>query len=77
MKKILIIEDDMDIAEIERDYLAVSGCEAVIETDGVSGLNTALKGGFDLILLDICCRSWTAFPCAESSVKSLIYPYLW
>lgn len=36
MKKILIIEDDKDIAEIERDYLAVSGCEADIETDGVS-----------------------------------------
>ena len=44
---------DGQIKESEINELAVSGCEADIETDGVSGLNTALKGGYDLILLDI------------------------
>lgn len=49
MNKILIIEDDIAIAEIERDYLEINGFEATIETDGISGLNTALKGGFDIV----------------------------
>lgn len=46
MSKILIIEDDIAIAEIERDYLEINGFEVKIETDGVNGMNTALKGGF-------------------------------
>ena len=42
MPKILIIEDDPDIAAIERDYLELSGYEAVICADGTAGLNAAL-----------------------------------
>ena len=76
MKKILIIEDDTDIAEIERDYLAVSGCEAVIETDGVSGLNTALKGGFDLILLDIMLPKLDGFSVCRKLREKLDIPIL-
>ncbi len=76
MKKILIIEDDIDIAEIERDYLAISGCEAVIETDGVSGLNTALKGGFDLILLDIMLPQLDGFSICRRLREKLDIPIL-
>jgi DNA-binding response OmpR family regulator len=53
MKKILIIEDDPDIAELERDYLKLNGYAAEIETDGDSGLKKALAGGYDLILVDL------------------------
>lgn len=76
MKKILIIEDDIDIAEIERDYLAISGCEAVIETDGVSGLNTALKGGFDLVLLDIMLPKMDGFSVCRRLREKLDIPIL-
>lgn len=76
MKKILIIEDDIDIAEIERDYLAISGCEAEIETDGVSGLNTALKGGFDLILLDIMLPKMDGFSVCRRLREKLDIPIL-
>lgn len=76
MKKILIIEDDIDIAEIERDYLAVNGCESVIETDGVSGLNTALKGGFDLILLDIMLPGMDGFSICRKLREKLDIPIL-
>lgn len=76
MKKILIIEDDMDIAEIERDYLAVSGCEADIETDGVSGLNAALKGGYDLILLDIMLPKMDGFSVCRRLREKLDIPIL-
>ncbi len=76
MKKILIIEDDIDIAEIERDYLGISGCEAEIETDGVSGLNTALKGGFDLILLDIMLPKMDGFSVCRRLREKLDIPIL-
>ena len=50
MPKILIIEDDPDIAAIERDYLELSGYEAVICADGTAGLNAALTESYDLLL---------------------------
>jgi len=53
MKKILIVEDDLSIAEIERDFLEIEGYEAKVVTDGLQGLNTALSEKFDLILLDL------------------------
>ncbi len=53
MKKILIIEDDISIAELERDYLDISGYEVSIETDGMKGLNRALEQDYDLIILDL------------------------
>lgn len=53
MPKILIIEDDADIATIERDYLELSDYEVAICSDGTSGLNTALTEDYDLLLLDL------------------------
>lgn len=53
MKKILIIEDDILAAELERDYLEASGYEAEICTHGVEGLRKAESGEYDLIILDI------------------------
>ena len=53
MPKILIIEDDTDIAAIERDYLELSGYEVTVCTDGTAGLNTALTSDYDLLLLDL------------------------
>lgn len=53
MKKILIIEDDIAIAEIERDFLEINGYETSIVTDGIEGLKQASSGNFNLILLDV------------------------
>ena len=53
MKKVLIIEDDMGIYELERDYLEIEGYEVDIQTNGVDGLAAALNNEYDLILLDI------------------------
>lgn len=52
-KRILLIEDDADIASIEKDYLEVSGYEVAIESDGIGGLEEARTGSYDLILLDV------------------------
>ena len=53
MAKILIIEDDADIAAIERDYLVLSGYEVTICPDGASGLTAALEQPSALLLLDL------------------------
>ncbi|MBS4196713.1 response regulator transcription factor [Bacillus sp. FJAT-49870] len=52
-KKILIIEDDQSIAELERDYLEIEGFQVEIATEGKSGLDAALHRHFDLIILDL------------------------
>ncbi len=53
MKRILIIEDDQGIAELERDYLEANGFSADIAVDGKTGEKKALEDAYDLILLDI------------------------
>ena len=53
MSKILIIEDEIEIADLEKDYLELSGFEVEVETQGDVGLLRALKEEFDLIILDL------------------------
>ena len=53
MSKILIIEDEDAIAELEKDYLELSDFEVTIENDGKKGLEAALNGEFDLFILDL------------------------
>ena len=53
MSKILIVEDEKDIAELEKDYLELSGFEVEIATDGTTGLDKALKEDYDLYILDL------------------------
>lgn len=53
MSRILIIEDETSIAELEKDYLELSNFEVTIAADGEKGLACALGGTFDLIVLDI------------------------
>ena len=53
MSKILIIEDEVAIADLEKDYLELSGFEVAIENAGDTGLERALKEEFDLVVLDL------------------------
>ena len=53
MSKILIVEDEIAIAELEKDYLELSGFEVEVEAQGEVGLLRALKEEFDLIILDL------------------------
>jgi len=52
-EKILIIEDDQTIADIEKDFLELNGFEVVVEKDGLEGQKHALAEIFSLILLDL------------------------
>lgn len=53
MKKILLVEDDQHIAELQRDYLELNEMNVTIVSDGLIGLNEGLTGKYDLIILDI------------------------
>ena len=53
MSKILIIEDEIAIADLEKDYLELSGFEVATENAGDIGLKRALEEEFDLIVLDL------------------------
>lgn len=53
MSKILIVEDEESIADLERDYLELSGFEVEIENTGDIGLQRALNEEFDLLILDL------------------------
>lgn len=53
MSKIFIIEDEEAIADLEKDYLELSGFEVEVENDGNAGLQKALEEEFDLLILDL------------------------
>ena len=53
MSKILIIEDEEVIADLEKDYLELSGFEVEIKNNGKDGLNAALNDDFSLVILDL------------------------
>ena len=53
MNKVLIIEDEVAIAELEKDYLELAGFEVILENDGKKGLLTALAEDVQLVILDL------------------------
>ena len=53
MRRILIIEDEESIAELEKDYLELSGFDVDIENEGTAGLEKALHEEYDLFILDL------------------------
>lgn len=61
MEKILIVEDDRLIAELERDYLEAAGYAVETEASGKEGLRMALSGDYDLVLLDVMLPEMSGF----------------
>ena len=53
MSKILIVEDEAAIADLERDYLELSGFDVEVANDGETGLDKALNEEYDLVVLDL------------------------
>jgi DNA-binding response OmpR family regulator len=76
MAKILIIEDDPDIAGIERDYLELEHDTVDIAADGVTGVQKGLNGGYDLILLDLMLPGMDGFSVCRRLREALDIPIL-
>lgn len=76
MKRILIVEDDQAIAELERDYLEAAGFSVVWEPDGARGLNAVLTGPFDLVLVDLMLPELSGFEVCRQVRESKEVPVL-
>ena len=76
MKKILLVEDDNDIAELERDYLEASGFSVDICADGDVGKRRACTGEYSLILLDVMLPGADGFAICRDVRKMLDIPIL-
>ena len=76
MEKILIVEDDAAIAEIERDYLEISGFSAEIAPDGPTGLSRGHSGEFSLILLDVMLPGLDGFTVCRKLRETVDIPIL-
>ena len=76
MKKILIVEDDISIAEIERDFLQIEGFEVVIATDGLEGYKKAVTGEYDLILLDLMLPNMSGYEICRNIRSEIDVPIL-
>lgn len=76
MDKILIIEDDVAIAEIERDYLELDGFAVEIAADGKVGLERGLSGEHSLILLDLMLPGMDGFAICRALREQIDVPIL-
>lgn len=74
MKNILIIEDDINIAELEQDYLQLNGYKTDIEQDGVQGLKKALSGSYDVIIVDLMLPSKDGYEIVKEVRSKLEVP---
>ncbi|WP_100489335.1 response regulator transcription factor [Sporolactobacillus pectinivorans] len=76
MKKILIVEDDPQIAMIERDYLAVNDFEVKIAQTGDEGIQEALAEQYNLILLDLMLPGTDGFSVCRTLRETLDIPII-
>lgn len=76
MQRILIIEDELSIAELERDYLEVNGFASDIATTGEEGLKMAETNTYNLILLDLMLPGTDGFELCKQFRKTLDIPIL-
>lgn len=76
MSKILIVEDEEAIAELEKDYLELSNFEVDIQNAGDKGLKAALEGNYDLIILDLMMPGMDGFEVCKQIRKEKNIPIL-
>ena len=69
MSKILIVEDEETIADLEKDYLELSGFEVEVANDGDSGLEKALQEEYDLLILDLMLPGVDGFEICNRKVE--------
>lgn len=73
MSKILIIEDEVAIAELERDYLELSDFQVEIENNGDVGLKRALEEDFDMYILDLMLPGIDGFEICRQDTRDKEY----
>lgn len=77
MSRILIIEDEEAIADLEKDYLELSGFDVEIQNKGDEGLNAAMSEDFDLIVLDLMLPGMDGFEICKRIREEKIFQLSW
>ena len=65
MQKILVVEDDLDIQELLKNFLQEVGYEIILASDGVEALSVFSTAQFDLVLLDVMLPKIDGFAVCE------------
>ncbi len=76
MSKILIIEDEEAIADLEKDYLEIDGYSVDIENTGDKGLEAAIGKDYDLIILDLMLPGMDGFAVCQRIRKEKNVPII-
>lgn len=76
MNRVLIIEDELDIAELEKDYLEINGYSVDIESNGKLGLKKALDEDYNLIIVDIMLPDLDGFEICKGIRKEKDIPII-
>jgi len=76
MSRILIVEDEEAIADLEKDYLELSDFQVDIENTGDKGLKAALEGDYNLIILDLMMPGMDGFEVCKQIRKEKDIPIL-
>ena len=76
MSRILIVEDEISIAELEKDYLELSDYEVDIASDGETGESMALKGDYVLCILDVMLPGKDGFEICKAIRKEKNIPII-
>lgn len=76
MAKILIAEDDREIANLERDYLNMNGYEVTLAADGVEAENLLQKESYDLLILDVMMPGKTGYDICREQRERIDIPIL-
>ena len=71
---ILIIEDDLDVANIERDYLMVAGYDVTVVNTGEEGVRAATEEPVDLIILDVMLPGMDGFEVCRQIRDKVMVP---
>lgn len=75
-KKVLIVEDELEVAELEKDYLELSDFEVTIETDGIKGQEMAMSGQYDMLILDIMLPGVSGFEICKLYREKFLTPVI-
>ena len=76
MKKILIVEDDKKIAQLEQDYLESFGYDTEIVTDGALVIKTLKHSSYDLVLLDLMLPNMSGYDICRQIRDQIDIPIL-
>lgn len=76
MRKVLIVEDEKEIADLEKDYLEISGFEVDVLNNGKDAINHITENNYDLLILDLMLPNTNGFEICKSIREKIDIPII-